>query len=105
MERSAARLQRGSLRAAGTDPRQVENAATPEGTPRRTKPRLPAASEPRVTWRPSSDTQAGMRLSQLLTVEAARIVSMITSKKRLFKTLSEAAAQAYGCPPMLCAGR
>ena len=37
-----------------------------------------------------------MTLSQLLTVEAVRVVSAVSSKKRLFNTLSEAAAQVYG---------
>lgn len=36
-----------------------------------------------------------MTLSQLLSVEAVRVVSSVSSKKRLFNTLSEAVAQVY----------
>ncbi|MGL5010353.1 MAG: PTS sugar transporter subunit IIA, partial [Paracoccaceae bacterium] len=37
-----------------------------------------------------------MELSKLLTPGAVRVVSQLTSKKRLFHELSEIAAQAYG---------
>ncbi|WP_375262594.1 PTS sugar transporter subunit IIA [Palleronia sp.] len=37
-----------------------------------------------------------MTLSQILTVEAVRTISAVSNKRRLFETLSQAAAQAYG---------
>ena len=86
----------------------AEVATIPLSSPRRSVYKLTvfrraASAEPvpapQADTAPANRYTGGMIPSRLLTTEAVRAVSTVSSKKLLFEMLSEAAAQAYGLRP------